>query len=158
MPPGLYIHDDSHRNVLLCGRSRDDTNCASFKFLGKQPTKMSLRLPTFLETDASFVPALTSSHGLEGRAGPIEIWSCKIQSLADQNPRLRFAEQSSDDSDSDQLITQIQKKKTTAELYQAYVCGILHAAKPLSAENQLDLRQLQARSQAVAARAVLERS
>lgn len=48
----LYIHD-SQRNVLLCGRSRDDMICTSFKSLGKQPAKLSLRLLSFLEIDAS---------------------------------------------------------------------------------------------------------
>lgn len=91
-PPHLYIHDDSQRNVLLCVGSCDDTNCASFKFLGKHPSKLSLRLPGFLETNTSFVPALASSHSLEGRAGPAEIRSCKIKSMADQNPRLWSAE------------------------------------------------------------------
>lgn len=49
--------------------------CASSKFLDKQPTKLSLGLASLLEIDTSFVRALTSSHGLEGRAAPIEIQS-----------------------------------------------------------------------------------
>lgn len=43
--------------------------CASFKFLGKQPTKLSLGLFS-LEIDTFFAPAFTSSHSLEGIAGP----------------------------------------------------------------------------------------
>lgn len=50
--PHLYIHDNQ-RNVLLCGRSCDDMICTSFKSLGKQPSKLSLRLLSLLETDAS---------------------------------------------------------------------------------------------------------
>lgn len=70
------MHDGSQRNILLCSRSCDDMICASFKFLGKQPTKLSLGLASLREIDTSFLPARRSCHGLEGTAAPIEMWSC----------------------------------------------------------------------------------
>lgn len=81
-----YIHDGSQRNILLCSRSCDDMTCASFKFLGKQPAKLSLGLASLLEIDTSFVPGLRSSHGLEGRAAPIEIRSCFHSELGRSEP------------------------------------------------------------------------
>lgn len=81
-----YIHDGSQRNILLCGRSCDDMISASFKFLGKQPTQLCLGLASLLEIDASFVPALRSSHGLEGTAAPKEIWSCFYSKLGRSEP------------------------------------------------------------------------
>lgn len=62
-----------------------------FQICGERGNKVNLGLTSLLGIDTSFVPALTSSLGLEVRTMPIQIWRYFYSELEAHNPRPQCA-------------------------------------------------------------------
>lgn len=106
---GKYITTSHHyicHDTQVCDRSYDYGICGSFKFVGKEPMKSNLGLTSVLEIDTSFVPALTSSLGLEGRSAHtgMELLLLRVGRSQSKPPVCSIINY----SNSNQLITQNQ--------------------------------------------------
>lgn len=92
---GKYITTSHHyicHDTQICDRSYDNGICASFIFVGKESKKSNPVFISLLGIDTSFVPAPTTSLGLDRRAVPIKIWSYFYSELEDHNPRSQCAQ------------------------------------------------------------------